>query len=78
MCVEYTQYTIFKIKTENHPELSLIFNYGIISKRLINEFKTTVVNESSVFEPLKVYKGFSPGQEKPFFQKLMPINNKAK
>ena len=52
---EYTQYTIFKIKIENHPKLSTIFSYGIFSNGLKNEFKTAVVNKPSVFEPLKVY-----------------------
>ena len=27
---EYTQYTIFKIKKENHPKLSQICSYGIL------------------------------------------------
>ena len=30
-------------------------NYGICSKGLKNEFETAVVNEPSVFEPLKFY-----------------------
>ena len=37
---EYTQFTIFNMKKEKHPK---------------NEFKTAVVNEPSVFEPLKFY-----------------------
>ena len=49
---EYTQYTIFQYKKENHPKLSQICNYGICSKGLKNKFKTAVVNEPSVFEPL--------------------------
>ena len=28
---------------------------GLLSKRLKNEFETAVINEPSVFEPLKVY-----------------------
>ena len=48
---EYTQYTIFNIKKEEkHPKLSEIRSCG-----LKNEFETAVVNEPSVFEPLKVY-----------------------
>ena len=43
------------IKKENHPKLSQICNYGIRSKGLKNEFETAVVNETSVFEPLKFY-----------------------
>ena len=52
---EYTQYTIFSIKIENHPKLSKICSYGIFSKELKNEFETAMVNEPSVFEPLKFY-----------------------
>ena len=52
---EYTQYTIFQYKKENFPKLPQICNYGICSKGLKNEFETAVVNEPSVFEPLKFY-----------------------
>ena len=52
---EYTQYTIFQYKKENIPKLSQICSYGICSKGLKNEFGTAVVNEPSVFEPLKFY-----------------------
>ena len=52
---EYTQYTIFQYKKENIPKSSQIFNYGICSKGLKNELETVVVNEPSVFEPLKFY-----------------------
>ena len=51
---EYTQYTIFCIKkkiTLNYPYLQL-WNF---SKGLNNEFETAMVNEPSVFEPLKFY-----------------------
>ena len=43
------------IKKEIHPELSQICNYGICSKGPKNEFEPAVVNEPSVFEPLKFY-----------------------
>ena len=52
---EYTQYTIAQYKRENDPKLSQICNYRICSKGLKKEFKTAVVNEPSVFEPLKFY-----------------------
>ena len=55
---EYTQYTISQYKNENHPKLCQISNYGICSKGLKNEFETAVVNEPSVFEPLKFYCSF--------------------
>ena len=45
----------FSIKNkENHPKLSQIFNYRFLLA-LKNEFETAVVNEPSVFEPLKFY-----------------------
>ena len=52
---EYTQYTIFnmnKINTLNYPKSAAM---GFFSKGLKNELETTVVNEPSVFEPLKFY-----------------------
>ena len=45
----------FSIKIKYHPKLSQICSYGIFSKRLKNKFQTAVVNELSVFEPLKFY-----------------------
>ena len=51
----YTQYTIFNIKkkiTLNYPKSAAM---GFCSKGLKNEFETAVVNEPSVFEPLKFY-----------------------
>ena len=45
----------FQYKKENNPKLSQICNYGICSKGLENEVETAVVNEPSVFEPLKYY-----------------------
>ena len=52
---EYTQYTISQCKKENHSKSSQICNYGICSKGPKNEFETAVVNEPSVFEPLKFH-----------------------
>ena len=52
---EYTQYTIFNIKkkiTLVYPKSAAM---GFCSKGLKNEFETAVVNELSVFEPLKFY-----------------------
>ena len=40
---------------EIHPKLSQICSYGIFFKVFKNEFETAMVNEPSVFEPLKVY-----------------------
>ena len=51
----YTQDTIFIIKKEYHIKLSRICRYESFSKGLKNEFETAVVNEPSVFEPLKFY-----------------------
>ena len=52
---EYTQYTIFNMNKKKHPRLSQICSHGFFSKGLKNEFETAVVNEPSVFEPLKFY-----------------------
>ena len=52
---EYTQNTISQYKKEINPELSQICNYRICSKGPKNEFEPAVVNEPSVFEPLKFY-----------------------
>ena len=52
---ENTQYTIFnmnKKNTLNYPKSAAM---GFFSKGLKNEFETAVVNEPSVFEPLKFY-----------------------
>ena len=50
-----TQYTIFnmnKKNTLNYPKSAAM---GFFSYGLKNEFETAVVNEPSVFEPLKFY-----------------------
>ena len=57
---EYIQYPIFNIKEkytkkESHLKLSQICRYGIFSKGLKDKFEVAVVNETSVFEPLKFY-----------------------
>ena len=52
---ENTQYTIFQYEKEKHPKLSEICSYGNFSKGLKNEFERAVINEPSVFEPLKFY-----------------------
>ena len=51
------KYTIYlsNVKKENPPKLSKICRYVIFSKGLKNEFDTAVVDEPSVFEPLKFY-----------------------
>ena len=52
---EYTQYTFFDMKkkiTFNYPKSAAM---GLFSKEFRNEIETTVVNEPSVFEPLKIY-----------------------
>ena len=52
---EYIQYTIFNIKNKiilNYPYSAAM---GFCSKGLKNEFEKAVVNEPSVFEPLKFY-----------------------
>ena len=52
---EYTQYTVFNMKKEE--SLLIILNLPLweFSKGFKNGFETAVVNEPSVFEPLKFY-----------------------
>ena len=45
----------FQYKHKKHPKLYQICSYRVFSMGLKNEFETVVVNESSVFEPLKFY-----------------------
>ena len=55
---EYTQHAIFNIKkkiTLNYPPKNNVCSYWIFSNGLKNEFETAMVNEPSVFEPLKFY-----------------------
>ena len=52
---EYTQYTIFNIKKKITLNYAKSATIGFCSKGLKNEFETAVVNEPSVFEPLKFY-----------------------
>ena len=52
---EYTQFTIFNIKKKITLKDLYICSYGIFSKGPKNEFETAVINEPSVFEPLKFH-----------------------
>ena len=52
---EHKQYTLFSMNKEKHPKLSQVYSYGIFPNGLKNEFETAVVNEPSVFKPLKFY-----------------------
>ena len=52
---ECTQYTIFNMNKKKYPRLSQICSYVFFSTGLKNEFETAVVNEPSLFEPLKFY-----------------------
>ena len=52
---EYTQYKIFDMKKNNILNYSKSATMRYFSKGLKNEFETAVVNELSVFEPLKFY-----------------------
>ena len=51
----YTQYTIFNMNKKNILNYPKSAAMGFFSKGLRNEFETVVVNEPSVFEPLKFY-----------------------
>ena len=52
---EYTQYTIFNMNKKNTINYPKCAATGFFSKGLKNEFETAVINEPSVFEPLKFY-----------------------
>ena len=52
---EYIQYTIFNMNNKNTINYPRSAATGFFSKGLKNEFETAVVNEPSVFEPLKFY-----------------------
>ena len=51
----YTKYTIFNINNKNTLNHTRSAAMGFFSRGLKNEFETAVVNEPSVFEPLKLY-----------------------
>ena len=50
--IGYTQYTVFNIKKKSFPKSAA---RGFFSNGLKIEFEIAVVNEPSVFEPLKFY-----------------------
>ena len=52
---ENTQYTIFNTCIKKSHYIILNLHLWDFSKGLMNEFETAVVDEPSVFEPLKVY-----------------------
>ena len=52
---QYTLYTIFNIKQKITLSYAKSAAMGFFSKGLKNKFTTDLVNESSVFEPLKFY-----------------------
>ena len=51
---ENTQYTIFNIKKKKTLSYPRISSYEIFFTGLKNEFETAIVNEPSVFEPLRL------------------------
>ena len=55
---ENIQHTNINIKTKiilNYPKYNTVCSYGVSSLGLKNEFETAMVNEPSMFEPLKFY-----------------------
>ena len=52
---EYAQYTIFNMNEKNTLNYPKSAAMGFFCKGLKSEFETAMVNEPSVFEPLKVY-----------------------
>ena len=52
---EFTQYTIFNMKKKITLNYLKSAAMGLFPRDSKNEFETAVVNEPSVFEPLKFY-----------------------
>ena len=55
---EYKQHAIINVKkkiTLNYPKYNAVCSYVFFPKGLKNKFKTAMVNEPLVFEPLKFY-----------------------
>ena len=55
---KYTQHPIINIRKKinlHYPKYNYVCSNALFSLRLKNEFEIAVVNEPSVFEPLKVY-----------------------
>ena len=52
---EYTQYTIFNMRKKNTLNYPKSAAMRFFPKGLKNEFEPAMVNEPSVFEPLKFY-----------------------
>ena len=50
-----TQYTMFNMNMKNTLNYPKSAAMGFLSKGLKKEFETAVVNEPSMFEPLKFY-----------------------
>ena len=71
--MRYIQYTIFTMKKKNNLNYPKSAAIGFFSKGLKNEFETAVVNEPSVFEPLKFYCISSLGSK--FFEELAPCES---
>ena len=55
MCTQYTVYQYKKRKSFKTVGSLQLWDFFPRIQGLKNEFETAVVNESSVFEPLKVY-----------------------
>ena len=56
---EYTQYTTFNTKKKITLNYAKSAAMGFFSKGFKDVFETVVLNEPSVFEPLKFYCNFS-------------------
>ena len=81
MCSHWNRLYAILMSTHNIPFLNIkkkiilifsqICNYRNYSKGPKNEFKTAVVNEPSVFEPLKFYYIYMNGPKKKKQQKIV-------
>ena len=71
--IKYTHHAIINIKkktTLHYPIIIVSAAMWLISNGLKNEFETAVVNEPSVFEPLKFYCSGLSLQQQHFTQNI--------
>ena len=77
---EFTQHAIININkkiTLNCPKYNNVCNYGIFSLGTQGEFEKAMVNEPSVFEPLKFYPNYGSIPDADALKKKNQFSGKA-
>ena len=76
---EYTPHTVINIKEKipNYPKYNNVYSYGMFSQGLKKKFETAVVNEPSVFKPLKFYRLLLLTMENTAFDHLCHFESRA-